>query len=109
MLNRQQMISILSAMSDDKLIQAMSAAGIETGSPEGYELGDESADGIESWNARDVSVPPPNKPTFFDKAVIERPAQVMGQDRAAYMKGMSQDLGGLDPYSLYQLHSTAGG
>lgn len=109
MLTREQMVSILSAMADDKLLQAMSAVGIDTGGQEaGYDLGQEEASGIQSWNARDVSVPPPNKPALFDKQVIEPPQQIMAQDRA-YMQGIDAELGGLDAYQMHQLHSQDGG
>lgn len=105
MMNRQTMLSILNSMADDKLIQAMKATGIDCGGmEEGYDLGDESAEGIEPWNARDVSVAPANKPKFFDKQVIERQPQMMAQGRE-YMKGLPQDMGGLDEYSLHQMHS----
>lgn len=112
MLTRDQMVSILSAMADDKLLQAMSAVGIDTGGQPGMaglDLGEEEASGIQSWNARDVSVPPANKPALFDKQVIEPPQEVMAQDRA-YLQGMpSPELGGLDAYQIHQLNSPGGG
>lgn len=103
MMNRQMMLSILNSMSDDKLVQAMGAAGIDMPMDQGYDLGNEEAEGIQSWNARDVSVPPANKPTFFDKAVIAPKPQMPGQ--RAYMQGMPQEMGGLDDYTMHQMHT----
>ncbi len=71
-MNRSQMLAILSNMSDDKLVEAMSATGIPM-EDEGFGLGPEQADGVESWNARDVPMQDPQKPAFFDKAKFIAP------------------------------------
>jgi hypothetical protein len=101
MMNRGQMLSILNAMSDDKLVQAMSAAGIDCGDCGGMEMGDESAAGIESWNARDVSVPAVVKPPLVDKSVFTRPATPVQAGREYY--------GPLGAYAEHQMHNNQGG
>lgn len=107
MMHRGQMISILNAMSDEKLVQALSAAGIDCGPDEGYELGQEEAQGIESWNARDVSVPAVEKPPLVDMSVFTRPATPK-QMRREYLSDET-DLGPLGAYAEHQLHNNQGG
>jgi hypothetical protein len=107
MLNRNQMISILSSMSDEKLVQAMSATGIDVGPSEGYDLGEEESAGLEPWNMRDVSVPAVVKPPLVDKSVFTRPATPM-QARREYLSDET-DLGGLGEYAAHQVHANQGG
>jgi hypothetical protein len=95
-MDRAQMLSIINALADDKLMAALDAAGIQTGG-EALELGAEEAPGLEPWSEKEVQVEPANKPTLFDKnkfikqppVVIRRP-QYMPQeepmsDIAAYV------------------------
>ncbi len=79
-MNRSQMISILNSMSDDSLATAMGAVGIDSGhKEEGYDLGEESADGLESWNDREVKMEPSPRPPILDKSKFEtKPDQQKG-------------------------------
>ena len=72
-MNRQQMIAILSNMSDEKLVDAMSATGVPM-QDEKMDLGTEEPEGLEGWNAREVPMGDPQKPSFFDKSKMMRPA-----------------------------------
>lgn len=74
MMPRQQALSILGTMSDDNLMQALSAVGIDCysgGGREGYRQGFDGSDSedqeLVSWNNTDVKVPPSNRPQFYDK------------------------------------------
>lgn len=107
MMNRGQMLSILQAMSDEKLVQAMSAAGVDCGDCGGMQMGDEIAEGIEPWNARDVSVPEVVKPPLVDKSVFTRPATPM-QAKREYLSDET-DFGPLGAYAEHQAHNTNGG
>lgn len=99
-MSRQQMLSILNTMSDDNLAQAMSAVGVEC-CPEGYELGEEQVDGLEGWNAKEVSIEPPNKPKFLDSAkFVKQPVQVIRRPGALeYLD--QEDQGELADYSMH--------
>lgn len=77
-MSRGQMLSIINSMSDEKISEALQATGVETGCCD-YELGGEEAEGLESWNARDVSVEATPRPPIIDKAKFEKPGQVMMQ------------------------------
>lgn len=79
-MDRQQMLSILNTMSEDNLAEALSAVGVEC-DYDGMDLGEESAEGLESWNARDVSLEPANKPEFLDKSKFVKKAEPMARDR----------------------------
>lgn len=85
-MNRQQMLAILNSMSDDKLMEAMSATGIPM-DEDRAELGMEDPNTLEGWNARDVSMPDPQKPVFFDKSKFQKPPM---QAARPYMAGASQ-------------------
>lgn len=95
-MNRQQMISILSAASDDNLVQAMSAIGVDAQPDEGMQLGDESVDGLESWNAREVTMGDPQKPMFLDKSKFA-PPPAQPQKRPDYYNQM-EDMDGIQQY-----------
>ncbi len=99
-MNRGQMISILNSMSDDSLTKAMSAVGIDSGGGEGgegYELGSEEADGLQSWNSRDVSIESSPRPPIIDKSKFEKIAPQPQQGmRPDYGKEDLGDLGGME-------------
>lgn len=97
-MNRQQMLSILNAASDENLIQAMSAIGVEAQPDDGMGmgLGDESAQGLESWNAKQVTMGDPQKPAFLDKSQFA-PVQQKPQPRPEYYNAM-QDMDGVQQF-----------
>lgn len=100
-MDRQQMLSILSTMSEDNLAQALSAVGVEVGMDE-MDLGDPSAEGLESWNARDVSMEDPGKPMFLDKSKFTKPA-AMPMRRPDYMQGQGEgDMDGIAEFITQQ-------
>lgn len=69
-MNRDQMLAILSSMSDDALMKACAANGIECGGA-GYDLGDQgSADGLESWNDTRIDMPQHKSPPLVDHSKI---------------------------------------
>lgn len=78
-MNKAQMMSILGAVEDSKLIQAMKSIGIDTGEDE-MDFGDEQAEGLEDWNKRDVYlIDTPREPFVdmakFTKSAAEKPAK----------------------------------
>lgn len=78
-MSRSQMLSVLNSMSDDKLSAALNATGVETGVGD-YDMGmGEEAEGLESWNARDVSVQATQRPPIVDKTKFEKPGQAVMQ------------------------------
>jgi len=104
-MNRQQMISILQTMSDDSLMQAMSAVGIDAScDDEGYEMGEPDGDeGLQPWNERDVSVEDANKPELFNKAQITK--QPMQEQQMAPTREYLADGEPMDDYAEYMMHS----
>lgn len=86
-MNRAQMLAILNSMNDESLLQAMAAVGIEAG-VEGLELGEEVAEDMIPWSAKEIKVEPANKPQFIDKSkfikqppvVIRRPSYMPPED-----------------------------
>lgn len=73
-MNRQQMLSIIGTMSDDNLMRALSATGVECCDEMGMDgdygsgLGAEDDGGeLVSWNNTDVKVPKTKRPPLFDK------------------------------------------
>lgn len=104
-MSRGQMLSILNTMSDENLAQAMSAVGVEAGQDDGLELGDESAEGLEGWNAKEVSIEPPNKPKFLDSAkFVKQPLQVIRRPGA--QEYLEPDDGG--ELAEYMMHDQSG-
>ncbi len=98
-MNRAQMISIVNSMSDDSLMKAMSAVGIDAGGGEGdqFDPGDEEADGLQSWNSRDVSVEAAPRPPIVDKSKFEKMAPQPQQGmRPDY--GADPDMSGITEY-----------
>lgn len=104
-MNRDQMLSILGTMSDDNLMLAMQATGIQAdcGSyRDGWGMGGggmEGGDGDEplvSWNNTEVKVPPPNKPKFFDKNQTIEVPKAKPQHLMPDMGGMGDDGGVAD-------------
>lgn len=98
MLSRQQMLAILSTTSDDSLMQAMSAIGVpQDDSSPSDQMNQPESSGLESWNAKQVSVPPANKPVFFDKSKFQQaPAQPAPQySTLDSLSGGNDDLGGM--------------
>ncbi len=95
-MSRSQMLSVINSMSDDKLAEALDATGVETG-VQGYDMGEgEEAEGLESWNARDVSIESSPRPPIIDKAKFEKPQPQMGM-RPKYDVGQD-DLSGLQGF-----------
>ncbi len=101
-MNRQQMMAIMATMGDDALIQALSAVGIEA-ADEGYDMGEASAEGLEPWNARDVSVEDANKPPLFDKSKIIKPPEMQMQRPQREYLADSEPLD--DEMAEYALHT----
>lgn len=95
-MSRSQMLSILNSMSDEKLSSALNATGVETG-VEDYDMGmGEEAEGLESWNARDVSVEATARPPIVDKSKFEKPGQVV-MKRPDYV-GDQEELAGYSDF-----------
>ena len=96
-MNRQQMLSILNAASDENLMQAMSAIGVDAGDGQDMGMGgmDDSAP-LESWNARQVTLNDPQKPTFLDKSKFA-PQPQQAQARPEYYNQM-QDIDGVQQF-----------
>lgn len=81
-MNRSQMLSVLNSMSDENLCQALAATGVETGmGPMDYGSMGEDADGLESWNARDVHVEAAPRAPLIDKSKFEKPTMTMKPTR----------------------------
>lgn len=77
-MSREQMLQVLGTMDTGKLVDALSAAGVDCGCGPGYqdEMGEHepSADGLVSWNATEVRMPTSKRPALFDKhAHVEKP------------------------------------
>ncbi len=90
MLDQQTLMSIIGALEEAKsMIEQLGASGDEM-AVGGMDLGVESGDELQSWNARDVSVPPPNKPAFLvDKSQFIKGGQPVAQEQ--YMEeGMAE-------------------
>lgn len=97
-MNRQQMITIISAMDEDYLMHMLSSVGIE-GEGMGGERSwmDDELGGLDSWESRQVAVPPPNKPSLLDtKKFVEHQVNV---PRPAYAD-MGQDMEGIEEFAL---------
>lgn len=101
-MNRSQMLSILNTMSDDSLMRAMSATGIDAGAGDGGGMGGgdgrDEDDQIVSWNNTDVKVPNSARPKIFDKGQFEEAQhQAMkpqrGQVPYLQPEGMGPDVG----------------
>ncbi len=90
-MKREQMLSVLNAVDDQKLMQAMSAIGIDCGDGAGgLDYGaEDGADGLVGWNSTEVKVPESERPRLFDKSkTVERkqqPMPVRGMDSAAVL------------------------
>lgn len=94
-MDRQVMLSIINAMGDDQLTQALSSVGVQVdGGME--DMGDESAEGLEGWNAKQVTMGDPQKPQFLDKSKFAPPAP-QPQARPQYYN-QTQDMAGLEQY-----------
>jgi hypothetical protein len=91
------MLSILSTMSEDNLMHALSAVGIEGGGGDDSFAWMEEGQGLESWNAKDVRLPPPNKPALIDPSKFVDMPQQVSPPREMYVD-MGEDMGGLDDY-----------
>lgn len=91
MMDRQQMIQILASMDEDKLTQALGAAGISCGPKGSYrdEMGSEEPDDqLVSWNQTKVEVPRSKRPALYDKSANTTPAPkpaVRAMDQSAYL------------------------
>lgn len=74
--DRQELLAILNALSDDRLVQALSAAGIgiEGGAAESQPLGD-PRDELTPWNATAVKVPMTTRPPIVNLAKITETPQ----------------------------------
>ena len=72
MMNREQMIAILTSMGDDALMNAMSANGIDAEHSESYkaDMGAEVSEGLESWSERDVSIPASQRPQLVNTEAL---------------------------------------
>lgn len=101
-MNRAQLLSIINSMADDKLLEALSAAGIDLGDqmqPD-MDLGAETTDGLEPWSAKEVQVDPANKPSLFDKnKFVKQPPVVVR--RPQYMPQTPMDMGGDEDAMAY--------
>lgn len=89
-MNRQQMMAILSSMSDEGLMKAMNANGIPVEAEEGLDLGLEDA-GLEPWAARDVSVGESERPQLFDKSALVKPKIPQMRESSMYMPKGEED------------------
>jgi hypothetical protein len=79
MMDREQMLQILGTMSEDNLLKAISATGIDCGDcmPGRSALSKDAAgdEALSSWNATSVVIPQSKRPSLFDKnAHYEKPA-----------------------------------
>lgn len=99
-MNRQQMVSILNTMSEENLLQALSAVGVEAGSDD-MDLGDEEVEGLQPWNARDISVEDSNRPQLFDKAKIIKPIAMEAVRPGREYLGDGEEMGELADYTLH--------
>ncbi len=95
-MDRNQMLAIINTMGDEHLTQALSAVGIQTDNDGMGDMGDESTEGLESWNAKQVTMGDPQKPQFLDKSKFA-PPQVQQMQRPEYYN-KSQDTEGLEQY-----------
>lgn len=84
-LGRAQLLSIINALSDDKLLQALSTVGVELGEEASLDLGAEDAADLKPWSEMKVAMPPSNKPPLFNKGNIEVPAAPATPERPVYM------------------------
>lgn len=103
-MNRQMMLSILSTMDDSHLMHAMQAVGIPMdydGSM--YDPLEDEINGLKGWGERNVSIPPPRKPSladvrkFVDQGLNEA-AQVQQPERPYMMR--DEGLEDLQPYAM---------
>lgn len=80
--DRQELLGILNALSDDRLVQALSAAGIniEGGGSIGADLAlPDPVDELTPWNRTSVKVPMTMRPPIVDRTkTIEMPAPAPG-------------------------------
>ncbi len=95
-MSRSQMLSVLNTMSDDKLNQAMQATGVETGVDK-MELGDESGEGLESWNNREVAIESSPRPPIIDKSKFEKQPEAQQGVRPKYADG-AEEMEGLEQF-----------
>lgn len=101
MMNRSQMLSILNTMSEDKLSEALSAVGVECDYEDPFSLGEEQAEGLETWGAKDVSVEPVRKAPLVDKTkFVREPAQPVRR-REFYLGQGDEDTSGLSDYMIH--------
>ncbi len=82
----QQMLSSINQQVQE-LSMALGASGTEGMEMGEMDLGDDTGDELQSWNARDVAVEPSNKPALLvDKSqFVKQPAAPVQQ--AEYMQG----------------------
>lgn len=101
-MNRQQMLSILNTMSDDNLLQALSAVGVQGGSEMGgHEWMGGEDDGLTSWGMTDVKIAPPNKPALIDaNKFVDREAQQMRFPQPMYAQLGQDNAEGLEDYII---------
>ena len=95
-MNRSQMMAVLAAAEESKLIDAMAAIGVPMDRQDG---------GVhvplESWNARDVSVSAPQgkPPALADtRRLFSATPNAKGQSVKSYMEGCDDDETGLENY-----------
>jgi hypothetical protein len=68
------MLSIMNNMSDEALMEALSAVGIEQEADD-FALGMESEEGIPGWNEQEVQISAPNKPSLVDALKFVKPKE----------------------------------
>lgn len=90
MMDRQQMLAILSSMSDDALMKACSANGIECGGGSYQsDMGGESpAEGLESWNDTRIDMPMSKRPPILDTGKILAAQKQAAQPRPQVTRDM---------------------
>lgn len=96
-LSRSQMLSIINAAADDKLLAAINAIGVDLGEDQAaLDLGQEVQPGLEPWSEKEVQVGPANKPGLLDKnKFIKQPPVVV---RRPYMPSEPEDMGDIAAY-----------
>ncbi len=79
-MNKQELLAILSNALDDNTIEEMSADDGSGDMSQGQpmpDMQDPQSDDLQSWNSMQVSLPPANKPQFYDNTQLqqEQPGQ----------------------------------
>lgn len=103
MLSREQILSILGAMDQSKLVSALSAVGVDVGDGTGMDpmsgMGPEQTEGLQSWNDRPMEIKDSPRPPLTVRAdASQMPAKPTPDYLKSAQATQQQDLSDLNDF-----------